>query len=273
MLLAIDIGNTNSVFALYSLQDNNAQEPDHLWRFQTNAGKTEDEFAAALTELFRANDLNMDDVAHIFIASVVPDADFAIAKLSRNYFKCEPVFFRQDLFELDIDIDLERPSELGADRLLNAIAVRQKYGSPAIVIDFGTATTFDVLKKGGEGDIYAGGIIAPGVNLSLKALHDAAAKLPHIDVKAPEKVIGRNTVSAMQSGVYWGYVSMIEGLTARLQAELDTEVPIVMTGGLAPLFAKGLSFEAITDQSLTLCGMKYLFDQNPSVFAAQSEAA
>tara|TARA_Y100001001_G_scaffold164362_1_gene196244 strand:- start:98 stop:916 length:819 start_codon:yes stop_codon:yes gene_type:complete len=272
MLLAIDIGNTNSVFALYDLQSQ-SQEPGHLWRFQTNAGKTEDEFAAALTELFRANDLNMADVEHIFIASVVPDADFAMAKLARNYFGCEPVFFKQELFNLDIAIDLERPSELGADRLLNAIAVREKYGSPAIVIDFGTATTFDVLKQGTERDVYAGGIIAPGVNLSLKALHDAAAKLPHIEVKAPENIIGRNTVSAMQSGVYWGYVSMIEGLIKRLQDDLGAKSQIIMTGGLAPLFAKGLSFEAKTDQSLTLYGMKYLFDQNRTAFDKQSEAA
>ena len=257
MLLAIDAGNTNTVFAVFDGDDLRCQ-----WRTATSASRTADEYAVWLTQLMDLEHIQSTEVGEAIISTVVPQALFDLRKLCRNYFKCEPLVVG-DGVDLGIEILLERSAEVGADRLVNAVAAGVKYGGPLIAIDFGTATTFDVVDSNGS---YCGGVIAPGVNLSLEALHMAAAKLPHIAVERPPHVVGDGTLEAMQSGVYWGYVSLIEGLVNRIREEFSTtdasEMKVVATGGLAPLFAGGTDVIENVDSDLTIRGLKLLHDRN-----------
>jgi type III pantothenate kinase len=258
MLLAIDAGNTNTVFAAF--------EHDQLkgaWRCATDARRTKDEYEVLLESWLLQQGLKPRDFQHTIIASVVPDMDFTLKLLSRHVFKCEPILVSDSAVNLDIKVLLPRPNEVGADRLVNAIAARHKYGSPMIIIDFGTATTFDVVD--GDGN-YCGGVIAPGINLSLQALHMAAAKLPSVNVARPQKVIGTSTIEAMQSGVYWGYVSLIEGIVERIRAEYaqktEKKMQVIATGGLAPLFQTGTEVIEKVDLDLTLLGLRLIFERN-----------
>ncbi len=203
MLLAIDVGNTNTVFALY--RDN---ELVGQWRLSTNRERTAEEYAAALIQLMRLKGYSHEQVGAVVISSVVPQAVIGLRWMSRDFFGCRAFVVGEDL-DYPIKINLNNPREVGADRVVNAVAARKRYSPPLIIVDFGTATTFDVVNDEGS---YCGGAIAPGINLSLEALHRAAAKLPRIAVEPPENVIGTSTVSAMQSGVFWGYVGLIEGL-------------------------------------------------------------
>lgn len=250
MLLAIDAGNTNIVFAVY---DGQAQKC--VWRIRTVSGRTEDEYAAWLYPLFTAADLSFDQVGRAIISSVVPDENRALRELCRKVFDCKAVIIGTDIKDLGITVKLNQPDEVGADRLVNAVAVLEHYQSPAIVIDFGTATTFDVIDEAGA---YRGGVIAPGVNLSMKALHDAAAKLPKVSIKQPLSVIGADTVSAIQSGLYYGYISMIEGLITRMSEEMEQKPFVLATGGLAQLFADGLPLIDRVDEDLTLKGLVHI---------------
>ncbi len=250
MLLAIDAGNTNIVFAVYR-----GSEQLQLWRFATDARRTADEYAALLTPLFQQAGLLFKGISDVVLCSVVPDATFHLAQLCRGYFSCEPLTVNHD--SIDLPVRLARPQEAGADRLVNAVAVKAFYSFPAVVIDFGTATTFDVVDASGA---FCGGVIAPGVNLSLAALHQAAAKLPKISFQRPQTVIGADTVSAMQSGVFWGYVSLIEGMIARIQSEMGVKPFIVTTGGLSTLFGNGLSGVDAVDPDLTLRGLVYIYE-------------
>jgi type III pantothenate kinase len=186
------------------------------------------------------------------IASVVPAALFNLKTLCRKYFHSEPIIVGEPGVKLGIKVLLDHPEDVGADRLADAVAGRAKYGGPLIVIDFGTATTFNVIDAEGN---YCGGAIAPGINNSVEALHQAAAKLPRVAVTKPAKVIGRNTVSAMQSGIFWGYVSMIEGMVRRIRDEYGTDLTVIATGGLAPLFAETTECIDETDANLTLQGL------------------
>lgn len=249
MLLAIDIGNTNIVFAGFQ---NDVLV--HTWRIQTVAARSSDEYAAVLNELFTLKNLTWSSFSDIIISSVVPEIDRHIIRLCEDYIGHTPVMVGAD--NVDIEVLLDNPAEIGPDRLVNAVAVRAGYQCPAIVIDFGTATTFDVIDAQGR---YAGGVIAPGINLSMSALHQAAARLPSVTVEKPVRVIGRNTVDAMQSGVFWGYVSLIEGVVAKIIAEMEAGAKqhptVIATGGLAPLFAAHLPVINTVDQSLTLNGL------------------
>ena len=249
MLLAIDAGNTNIVFALYE-----GDRPVHIWRCQTMAGRTADEYAAWLYQLFSLEGLSFDKVKDAIIASVVPDANFHLQRLCRDSFGCEALMAGPD--NIDLRIGLAQPDQAGADRLVNACAAIRDYGAPAIVVDFGTATTFDVVD--GKG-VFRGGVIAPGANLSMSALHEAAAKLPNITIKKPPSVIGGDTVTAMQSGVYWGYVGLIEGVLARLVREMNEKPRIIATGGLAGLFAGDIPAIEKVDADLTLRGLVYIY--------------
>jgi type III pantothenate kinase len=249
MLLAIDAGNTNIVFALYA-----NDKRKHLWRCKTDSARTGDEYAAWLLELFRQKEITFNDVEDVIISSVVPDADQYLRQLSHHYFSCEPVFISHT--NAGMKTALDNPHEIGADRLVNARAAMLKYGVPAIVIDFGTATTFDVINPEG---VYCGGVIAPGVNLSMEALHLAAAKLPKVMVEKPENVIGNGTVSAIQSGLFWGYVGLIEGTLSRIETELGTKPAVIATGGLASLFADTISVIDHVDDDLTLNGMVNIY--------------
>ncbi len=236
MLLTIDIGNTNIVFAVYD-----GSKQIQKWRHETNAPVVE------------GLDSCQSDIQNIIVSSVVPSKNDELTVACENKFNLIPKFVSAE--NVGIKIDLDDSKQAGADRLVNAVAVLAEYDKPAIIVDFGTATTFDVINTDGH---YAGGVIAPGINLSLKALGDAAAQLPQLKIEKPPQVIGRNTIDAMQSGVYWGYIGLIEGTIKRIQNELGVECMIIATGGLAPLFADGTSLIEKIDPDLTLKGLVHI---------------
>ena len=248
MLLAIDSGNTNIVFAVFDSDGGVRGE----WRSSTDANRTADEFGIWLEQLMKSEGIGRADIDAAIIASVVPATLFALKTLCRKYFDCDPQVIREDGIELGLELLVERPDDVGADRLVNAVAAHERYGGPLIVVDFGTATTFDVIDVKGN---YVGGIIAPGVSLSLEALHMAAAQLPRVVIKRPDDVIGTSTVPAMQSGIYWGYVGLIEGLVRRIRGQYGAEMNVIATGGLAPLFAEATDCIMETDSDLTLRGL------------------
>ncbi len=255
MLLAIDAGNTNVVFALVDGGDIRAR-----WRIATDPRRTADEYVVWLNQLLELEGLERDAVTAVIIGTVVPRALHNLSVLATKYFRVEPLVAGQGKAEWPIALDVDEPQAVGADRALNAIAGHANHKGDLIVIDFGTATTFDVVDYSGA---YKGGIIAPGINLSLDALVSAAAKLPRIAIEAPEEtsVIGRTTQSQMLTGVYWGYVAMIEGLVARLKAEIGRPVTVIATGGLAPLFERhGKLFDAV-EPDLTIQGLSLLYKQ------------
>ena len=250
LLLAIDVGNTNTVFALYRERDALGQ-----WRISTVRERTADEYAAALTQLMALKGYHHGDVGAAVIASVVPQALTPLKSMCREFFGCTARVVGDDL-GVTIPVVVDNPREVGADRLVNAVAAHTRYHGPLIVVDFGTATTFDVIDEAGR---YCGGVIATGINLSLEALHRAAAKLPRVAVERPERVIGTSTVSAMQSGVFWGYVSMIEGIVARIRTEFGAEMKVIATGGLAGLFAGATDAIEHVDRDLTMAGLVELY--------------
>lgn len=251
MLLAIDAGNTNIVFAVH---DGRAFR--HIWRVNTVPGKTADEYAALLFQLFGREGLDFNVVEGSLICSVVPDADEQLRQMCEKSFGSSPVFVDHKMIAPYLPVKLKEPGPVGADRLVNAMAVKQLYRSPAAVIDFGTATTFDIIDAKG---VYIGGIIAPGADLSLSALHRMTAKLPKIDIRKPESVIGKDTVGAMQSGIYWGYIGLVEGIMARLGKYLPQKPFVVATGGLSGLYAQDLKMLDKVDKDLTLSGLVHIY--------------
>ena len=254
MLLAVDAGNTNIVFALLEEGVIRAR-----WRIATDPRRTADQYAVWLHQLIELEGLKRDVVDAVILGTVVPRATHNLEVLAQKYFKFEPLVAVQGLAEWGIELDVADPRTVGADRALNAIAAHALHPGDLIVVDFGTAATFDVVDYSGA---YKGGIIAPGINLSLDALVTAAAKLPRIAIEAPRdslSVIGRTTEEQMQIGIYWGYVAMIEGLVARLKAEIGRPVKVVATGGLATLFdAHTDIFDAI-EGDLTVQGLALLY--------------
>ncbi len=254
MILAVDVGNTNLVFALVSQGEIQAR-----WRIATDPRRTADEYAVWLHQLLELEGLSRDDIDGVIIGTVVPRALHNLQVLSEKYFRKTPLIAGQGAAAWPLQLDVDEPENVGADRALNAIAAHSKYPGDLLVIDFGTATTFDVVSSVGA---YTGGIIAPGINLSLDALVSAAAKLPRIAIEAPQgnSVIGRTTQSQMLIGIYWGYVAMLEGLTERIKRELDRPVTVVATGGLATLFDRHTKvFDAI-EPDLTIQGLSLLHD-------------
>ena len=255
MLLVIDAGNTNIVFAV--------REDDTwrgVWRIRTDPQRTSDEYAVWLNSLLTLSNLRREQISAAVIGTVVPAALYHLRRLCRDWFGVEPLIARAVL-DWGFDIKVDNPNEVGADRLLNAMAGHKRFGGPLVVVDFGTATTFDVVDSSGA---YVGGVICPGINLSLEALHQAAARLPRIGIGRPQSVIGRSTVPAMQSGVYWGYVGLVEGLVARIRAEHDQPLKVIATGGLAPMLAEGTTVIERIDPDLTLNGLRLLADRNPA---------
>lgn len=246
MLLAIDVGNTNTVFALHDGIDI-IQE----WRCRTEGMRTADEYFVWLMQLMEHAGVS-NTVGSVVISSVVPQVVFNLRLLSDRYFNTRPKVVGKPEVKLGVPVRVDPTTHVGADRLVNTVGAYNRYGGNLIVVDFGTATTFDIV---GEDGAYEGGIISPGVNLSLKALHDAAAALPHIDVTRPEHVIGTNTVACMQSGIYWGYIALIEGLCARIRAERKSEMKVIGTGGLSTLFAQGTDVLQVVDTKLTIHGL------------------
>ena len=255
MLLAIDAGNTNVVFALYE-----GRKLEARWRIATDARRTGDEYAVWLTQLLAIRGVERKDVSQIIVSTVVPRALHNIEVLARNYFGIEPLLAGEAPVDYAIDIVVDDPRSLGADRAVNAIAAHAKYPGDLIVVDFGTATTLDVIDFNGA---YKGGIIAPGINLSLDALVGNTAKLPRIAIEVPksDSVIGRNTEDQMLIGVYWGYVAMMEGLIARMRAEIGRPAKVIATGGLAVLFDEATDIFDAVDADLTLDGLAILAER------------
>mgnify|MGYP005847426371 CR=1 FL=1 len=247
MLLAIDVGNTNTVFALHDGEAFVAE-----WRLQTDGGRTADEYFVWLRQLLDFQNIGLRAIRAAVCSSVAPKTVFNIKKLCEGYFGCTPLFVSGQGTRLPVAVRVDAPQEVGADRIVNTVAAFERYGPNLIVVDFGTATTFDVVDEDGA---YAGGVIAPGVNLSLEALHRAAARLPSIDVARPERVVGRDTLSCMRSGAYWGYVGLIEGVCARIAQERGKKHTVIATGGLSTLFAKSTDSIDHVDPDLTMRGL------------------
>lgn len=261
MLLAIDVGNTNVVFALVEEREG-AADIIHRWRISTNRQRTADEYMVWLNQLFQLEGLDRSQVTDAIIATVVPPTLFNLQHLCRKYFGFEPMVVGAPGVDYGVRIDMPNPAEVGADRVINAVAAHAAYPGDIIVVDFGTATTFDVVDADGA---YKGGVIAPGINLSMEALFSAAAKLPRIAVEPPggnAGVIGKGTVHAMQSGVFWGYVGLIEGLVARIKSEVGRPMTVIGTGGLATLFNRHTAAIDMVDGDLTIRGMALIHARN-----------
>jgi type III pantothenate kinase len=253
MLLAIEQGNTNTLFAVHDGESWIAQ-----WRTATAASRTADEYAVWLTQLLSMRGLDLKALHACIISSVVPQSIFNLRNLSRRYLDVEPMVIGQNV-DLGMQARIEKPSEAGADRLVNAIGAHLKYPGDLIVIDSGTATTFDVIAADGA---FEGGVIAPGINLSLQALHEAAAMLPRIAIQRPDRVIGKDTVTNMQAGVFWGYISLIEGLVERIKAEWGKPMTVIGTGGVASLFEGATDHIDHFDPDLTLRGLLDVWRRN-----------
>lgn len=254
MLLTIDAGNTNIVFAVFDGDKIRGQ-----WRMATDARRTEDEYGVWLLQLMEREGIAAKHIGAAIVSSVVPQALFALRMLARHYFQTELMVVGEESIKTGIAAKIDRPTEVGADRLVNSLAAWTKYKQSLVIVDFGTATTFDVVNDRGD---YIGGVIAPGINLSLETLHRAAAKLPNISVERPQKIIGTSTISAMQSGIYYGYLGLIEGILARIMAEYGKPMTTLATGGLAPLFAKGTNAIEHLEPDLTILGLKAIYEKN-----------
>jgi type III pantothenate kinase len=254
MLLAVDAGNTNVVFALIASGEIRAR-----WRIATDARRTADEYAVWLNQLLDLEGFSRADVTAVIIGTVVPRALHNLQVLAKKYFGVDALVAGQGRVDWPMQLDVDEPHNVGADRSLNAIAAHAKYPGDLIVVDFGTATTFDFVDSHGA---YKGGIIAPGLNLSLDALVNAAAKLPRIAIEEPasNSVIGRTTADQMITGIYWGYVSMIEGLLRRLKEEIGGPVTVIGTGGLAALFDKRTDVFDAVEPDLTIQGLSLLYE-------------
>jgi len=253
MLLVIDIGNTNITFGTYS--ENTLL---NHWRLPTEINRTIDSYGIDFCNIFFFSNINRESIKGIIISSVVPPLEHTIHEMCKKYFNIKPIVVSPGI-KTGMPIHLDNPKELGADRIVNAIAAYERFRSSVIVVDFGTATTFDVINN--EGD-YCGGAIYPGINLSLEALHHGAAKLPRVAIDKPDAVIGKDTVSAMRSGIFWGHVSMIEGMVARISNEFGCSMKVVAKGGLANLFHTSCDAIDVCDPSLTLRGLFTIFKAN-----------
>jgi type III pantothenate kinase len=254
MLLAINANNTNTVFSVWD-----GDQLKGAWRAATDAKRTADEYVVWLDHLLALEGLSRNSLTGSIIGSVVPDANFNLVTLCRRYCNSDPLVVGEPGVVLGTKALVERPEEVGADRLLNTVAAHDRYKGPLIVVDFGTATNFDVVDKDGN---YCGGVIAPGVTLSITALHMAAAKLPSVRLRRIDHVIGKDTVACMQSGVFWGYVGLVEGLVARIKKEFGAPMGVIATGGLVPLFEGAIPGIERVDPNLTLWGLRLVFERN-----------
>ena len=254
MLLVIDAGNTNIVFAVHDGHTVRAE-----WRAVTENSRTADEYAVMLLPLLQLQGIGFDDVNSAIIATVVPAALFDLKNLCRRYFKCEPLVVGDPDVDLGLKVLTDRPAAVGADRLVNAVAAHASHKGALIVVDFGTATTFDIVSAQGD---YEGGVIAPGANLSAEALHQAAAMLPRVAVARTQAVIGKDTEPAMRSGLFWGYIGLIEGLVKRIKEEYGQPMTVIATGGLSALFYKQTPAIDFIDPDLTIRGLVLINARN-----------
>jgi type III pantothenate kinase len=263
MLLALDVGNTNTTLGLYKLDTEKPELAAH-WRVSTHRAQTVDEYGVFFVNLFEMHGMTPSQVTDIIIASVVPPVDSILRQVCQTYFKIQPMFVEPGI-KTGMKMLIDNPTELGADRLADSIAAFERYGGPCIVVDFGTATKFEVISERGE---YLGGAIAPGLGISADALFARAARLSRVDIKRPTKVIGTNTVAHLQSGIYFGYISLVDGLIERILKEMgaDPAKPprIVASGGLARMVAADSRYIQEINDLLTLDGLRILFERNRS---------
>ena len=253
MIFVIDVGNTNTVIGVY--------EGDVLkyhWRVETNRNKTDDEYGMIIKSLIQHEGLSFDQFDGIIISTVVPPIMFALEGMCKKYFGIKPLVVGPGI-KTGLDIKYENPREVGADRIVNAVAGIHEYGSPLIIVDFGTATTYCYINEDKQ---YMGGAIAPGIGISTEALYTRASKLPRIEITRPESIIGKNTVAAMQSGILYGYVGQVEGIVARIKAQSNVEPLVIATGGLAPLIASESTAIDIVEPFLTLKGLQLIYKRN-----------
>lgn len=253
MLFVLDVGNTNTVLGVF--EDNTLQ---HEWRIKTDRYKTEDEFGMLIKSLFDYKGMSFSDIHGVIISSVVPTIMFALEKMSKDYFGLDPIIIGKEDVGLYLKMNYPTPAEIGADRIVNAVGAIEEYGAPLIIIDFGTATTYCYINEEAE---YSGGIITPGINVSMEALYTKASKLPKIEIRAPENIVGQSTVEAMKSGVFYGYIGQVDGLVNRIKQEKEGNPKVIATGGLSKLIADESATIDVVDPYLTLKGLALIYEK------------